>query len=250
MDLHSLFPNPMVIDYYSTRDSVLHRLHPVAKLIFSIAMVCTLVYLQSLPLILVLSALVLVLFAAAKLPLGRALIWSTLPAFFVVSIVLFLPLIGYSWEFIAKLAIKGVTAAWYMFLLVLSTPTMSLGKYISKILPSWLSDAFLLSLRYVFYFFGEAQRVLTAASSRQGEGITWRRRIKLFGAMIVNLILRGYDKTERVYIAMKSRGYTGRVNLVSDERFRVRDAAYTALAVVIPLVLVYLEKVVMLWLLL
>jgi energy-coupling factor transporter transmembrane protein EcfT len=79
---------------------------------------------------------------------------------------------------------------------------------------------------------------------RQGEGIPWSRKIKLFGSMIVNLILRGYDKTEKVYVAMKSRGYTGRLSLVSDVRFRLRDAAYLALAVALPLFLVYLERVV------
>lgn len=224
----------------------MHRLHPVVKLVFSIAMVLTTVYLQNLRLILVLSVLVWLLFFVARLPLRRLLVWSALPAFFVVSIVIFLPLMGYSWEYILKILVKGVTAAWYMFLLVLSTPTMSLGKYVSRIFPSWLSDAFLLSLRYIFYFFGEAQKTFIAANARQGEGIPWSRKIKLFGSMIVNLILKGYDKTEKVYVAMKSRGYTGRLNLVSEEKFRWKDAAYLALATVLPLLLVYLERVVIL----
>jgi len=244
LEFHSLLPNPMIIDYYSGLDSVVHRLHPVGKLVFSLAMVLATVYLQNLRLILVLSVLVWLLFFVARLPLGRLLVWSALPAFFVVSIVIFLPLIGYGWEYILKILVKGMTAAWYMFLLVLSTPTMSLGKYVSRILPSWLSDAFLLSLRYIFYFFGEAQKTFIAANVRQGEGIPWSRKIKLFGSMIVNLILRGYDKTEKVYVAMKSRGYTGRLSLVSDVRFRLRDAAYLALAVALPLFLVYLERVV------
>ncbi len=246
LELHSLLPNPMIIDYYSTKDTVLHRLHPVVKLVFSIAMVLTIVYLQTPRLILVLSVLVWIMFAIARLPLGRLLIWSAMPTFFVVSIVIFLPFIGYGWEYIFTVMIKGITAAWYMFLLILSTPTMSLGKYVSRVLPSWLSDAFLLSLRYIFYFFGETQKTFIAANSRQGEGIPWGKKIKLFGLMIVNLILKGYDKTEKVYVAMKSRGYTGRMRLVSDERFRVRDLAYLSLAIVIPLVLIYLEMVMVL----
>ncbi|MBS7251459.1 MAG: hypothetical protein KIH08_12860 [Candidatus Freyarchaeota archaeon] len=243
MEFHSLLPNPTIIDYYSGRDSVLHRFHPVAKLVFSMAMVLTTVYLQSLRLILVLSVLVWLLFFVARLPLRRLLVWSALPAFFVISIVIFLPLIGYGWEYILKIFVKGMTAAWYMFLLVLSTPIMSLGKYVSRLLPSWLSDAFLLSLRYIFYFFGEAQKTFIAANARQGEGIPWSRKIKLFGSMIVNLILRGYDKTEKVYVAMKSRGYTGRLNLVSNEKFRLKDTAYLALTTALPVLLVYLERV-------
>lgn len=246
MEFHSLLPNPMIIDYYSGLDSFVHRLHPVVKLVFCVAMVLTTVYLQSLSLILVLSVLVWLLFFVARLPLGRLLVWSSLPAFFVVSIVIFLPLIGYGWGYILRILAKGMTAAWYMFLLVLSTPTMSLGKYVSQILPSWLSDAFLLSLRYIFYFFGEAQKTFIAANARQGEGIPWGRRIKLFGSMIVNLILKGYDKTEKVYVAMKSRGYTGRLRLVSGERFRLRDVACLALATSLPLFLVYLERVIIL----
>jgi cobalt/nickel transport system permease protein len=69
--------------------------------------------------------------------------------------------------------------------------------------------------RYLFVLADEAQRLLQAREARSaqrdgypaGRSIFWRARVA--GGMVGNLFLRSYERSERIYQAMVSRGYTG-----------------------------------------
>jgi cobalt/nickel transport system permease protein len=76
--------------------------------------------------------------------------------------------------------------------------------------------------RYVFVIVEEAQRLLTARTARsarvrgrRGPGVSWQARTA--GNMVGSLFLRSLNRSERVYIAMLSRGYNGEAR--SLERF-------------------------------
>jgi cobalt/nickel transport system permease protein len=76
--------------------------------------------------------------------------------------------------------------------------------------------------RYLFVLVDEALRLLRARAARSGhsEGgigrfggsLLWRARVT--GGMAGNLLLRGYERSERIYVAMLSRGYDGEVRLL------------------------------------
>jgi cobalt/nickel transport system permease protein len=76
--------------------------------------------------------------------------------------------------------------------------------------------------RYVFVIAEEAQRLMRARESRSarpggkaGGSLRWRGEVA--GNMVGSLFLRSLERSERVYVAMQSRGYSG--DLRSLERF-------------------------------
>ncbi|GAB4562298.1 MAG: cobalt ECF transporter T component CbiQ [Anaerolineae bacterium] len=85
--------------------------------------------------------------------------------------------------------------------------------------------------RYLFVLADEAQRLLRArearsarpAGRRGGGSIAWRARVA--GGMVGNLFMRSYERSERIYQAMVSRGYAGEIRTLSSPRLSWRDVA-------------------------
>ncbi len=85
--------------------------------------------------------------------------------------------------------------------------------------------------RYLFVLADEAQRLLQAREARSahrdgcpaGGPILWRARVA--GGMVGNLFLRSYERSERIYQAMISRGYAGELRTLEAGRLRPGDAA-------------------------
>jgi cobalt/nickel transport system permease protein len=70
--------------------------------------------------------------------------------------------------------------------------------------------------RYLFVLADESIRLLRARAARSahgpgrsGGGLVWRGRVA--GGMVGNLMLRAFERSERVYDAMVARGYKGEV---------------------------------------
>jgi cobalt/nickel transport system permease protein len=98
--------------------------------------------------------------------------------------------------------------------------------------------------RYLFVLVDEAMRLQTARDARSvGSGGTLFWRAKVLGAMIGSLFIRSYERSERIYQAMASRGYTGHTLTMAQPAWRARDLWITiawgaALAAVLVLGLV------------
>jgi cobalt/nickel transport system permease protein len=83
--------------------------------------------------------------------------------------------------------------------------------------------------RYLFVLADEAQRLMRAREARSAQpdgrrvrrSITWRARVA--GHMVGNLFLRSYERSERVYQAMLSRGYTGDLRTLDTRRLTLYD---------------------------
>lgn len=83
--------------------------------------------------------------------------------------------------------------------------------------PRLLVAVFGLMWRYMFVFADEALRLMRARASRSsqldgyhsGRSLGWRANIT--GGMAGSLFLRGFERADRVYLAMLSRGYDGEV---------------------------------------
>jgi len=115
---------------------------------------------------------------------------------------------------LAKLFLSILTSV----LLSAATPFQDLLAAMRKLgLPRLFSAILEMMWRYLFVLVREAQRMLTARkarSSRSGEsasktGGTLAWRAKVTGNMAGTLMLRSIDRSERVYAAMKARGYDG-----------------------------------------
>lgn len=92
--------------------------------------------------------------------------------------------------------------------------------------------------RYLAVLLGEASRMLRARAARSarlddtkdGGSVAWRARV--VGAMVGSLFLRSYERSERVYAAMRSRGYDGQLMLLS-HRDRFHAGEWAALFVLL-----------------
>jgi len=73
--------------------------------------------------------------------------------------------------------------------------------------------------RYLFVLVDEAMRLNRARASRSGEaagaggksGGTFAWRARVTGGMVGNLFVRSFDRSDRIYVSMLSRGYDGEV---------------------------------------
>jgi cobalt/nickel transport system permease protein len=86
-------------------------------------------------------------------------------------------------------------------------------------LPKLLVAIISLMWRYLFVIVNEALRLMRARAARSGKSsdpthktggkVTWRAAVT--GGMVGNLFLRSFDRSDRIYMAMLSRGYDGDV---------------------------------------
>jgi cobalt/nickel transport system permease protein len=95
-----------------------------------------------------------------------------------------------------------------------------------KISPTFVELA-LLSYRYVFVLLEEAVSIRNAQKVRLGYH-KWRRNMSSVSSLGGSLILRAYDRSERVFEAMLVRGYTGVNRATYCEKLRPAD--YLAIA--------------------
>jgi cobalt/nickel transport system permease protein len=97
--------------------------------------------------------------------------------------------------------------------------------------------------RYLFVLSEEATRLLRARDARSarvpalrgGGSVVWRARVA--GNMAGQLFLRSYERSDRIYSAMLSRGYAGQLLTLNPHRMRPRDWSAAALASVVLLLL-------------
>ena len=94
--------------------------------------------------------------------------------------------------------------------------------------------------RYLFVLSDEAMRLLRARQARSaaaaGEGngggsLAWRARVT--GAMVGQLFLRSYERSDRIYNAMLARGYTGALLTLNPHIMTDRDWVVLSLVLLI-----------------
>ena len=108
--------------------------------------------------------------------------------------------------------------------------------------PSILTTIIAFLYRYLFVLADEVFRLLRAresrsasvAGSRSGGSVVWRARVA--GNMAGQLFIRSYERSDRVYNAMLSRGYTGHLQTMSPHELHRADYVTTALALILLLI--------------
>ena len=109
--------------------------------------------------------------------------------------------------------------------------------------PTVLTTVISFLYRYLFVLTDEVLRLLRARQSRSatvpgyksGRNVFWRARIT--GSMAGQLFLRSYERSDRIYNAMLSRGYTGQLRTLHPHVMRTADWAFAVLAILILLLL-------------
>lgn len=115
-----------------------------------------------------------------------------------------------------------------LLVLVSSTPFMDVLWALRWFrLPSVLSDMIMFTYRFIFVMLDESGRMRLARASRGfkgGRSLLDREAFRVLSNTIGMIFLRSYRRADRVYLALLSRGYDGKVRTMGGFRVHARDA--------------------------
>jgi cobalt/nickel transport system permease protein len=237
---------------YTWLQSPVHTLDPRAKIVASLALVVTIVLLPPLPAPAFAAVVVLLLGTAvlARLPLRHVLARSAFVIPFAGTIALLAPLAAHggsiSWAGVSGaygsggwiIAYSVLSKAWLSVLCVVllsaTTPVPLLFKGLERLR---LPDVVLMMLSFTYRYIGAMRGQIASlhrALDSRGPSLGRAARLRLYGHLAGNLFLRSYERGERVYAAMRSRGYDGTMPSPEELAFAPADGLLlltTALAV-------------------
>lgn len=211
--------------YYSG-DSPLHRLPAEVKVVCLVVFVLAVVATprETLWPYAVFAALILAVWAVTRIPLQWILPRMLIEVPFVVLAVL-LPFAegGEQVAFAGlQLSVHGLWAAWGIVIkgtlgvaasltVAATTTARELPLALSRLgVPAMMTSVLVLMIRYVDLLSAEINRMRMARISR-GDSPRALHQIGALAAGIGSLFLRSYERGERVYVAMLSRGFDGRM---------------------------------------
>ena len=231
------------LDPYQPRTSPVHALDGRVKFVLTVAFILTvsLTPVAAWPVYILLFALIISVEILSGLGVGYVLKRSLLALPFVLAALpviftngetrLFSLYIG-SWTLIARaeglarflsVALKSWLSVQAAIVMASSTPFPELLQAMRAVgVPRLLVGMFRLMWRYLFVLVDEALRLMRARAARSGQSalagkryggsVLWRAQVT--GGMAGNLFLRAFERSDRIYIAMLSRGYDGEVRLL------------------------------------
>jgi cobalt/nickel transport system permease protein len=228
------------LDPYRPRNSPIHRLDPRIKLVLAVAFILTnaLLPFGAWPIYILLFALIVSVEVLSDLGVGYVLkrsslalpfVLAALPLIFTIPGVPIFSLTIGPWQIHASLqglerfisiSIKSWLSVQAAIVLAASTSFPDLLVAMRALhVPQLLVSIFGLMWRYMFVLVDEAGRLLRARSARSGRSdqpgarpggsLFWRAKVT--GGMAGSLFLRAFERSDRIYMAMVSRGYDGDV---------------------------------------
>ena len=221
------------LDQYSDRDSVVHRLDPRTKLVATFVLILA-VALTPPDMWLsygVYAGLLMAWLGLSRVPPQYILRRSLVIIPFVALIAVFVPFFhngqiagSYSlggWQLsvtydglqvLRNILVRAWLSITALVLLAATTRMSELLHAMEMLhLPRVLVMILSFMYRYIFVLVDEVMRLKMARASRNfGSGGTRLWRIRVVGSMIGTLFIRTYERAERVYAAMVSRGFDGR----------------------------------------
>lgn len=229
------------LDRLARLDTPVHRVDPRAKVVTTVVFIVCVVSHGKYDLIGLLPFAIfpVVLATEGGLPLGFLARLLLLASPFALVMGAFNPL--FDREVIATVGSVPITGGWVSYAsiilrflltvaaaLVLTATTSFAGVCLAlerlKV-PDVLVTQLLLLYRYIFVLGDEARRMGEARRLRSfgRRGMGWR----VYGQMLGQLLLRTSARAQRIYLAMKSRGFDGTVRVARPLRFGPGDLAFT-----------------------
>ncbi len=215
------------IDRYSALDSPLHVLEPRTKLLaftaLIVAVLCIPMGRGSLFFAYLFASAILM--GISQIPLeyimGRTLV--ILP--FIVLASLAVPWKGYMG--IVFLFVRAILCLMMLILLTNTTRFVELLRGLRKLgCPQILVMNLGFLYRYLFVLTEEAMRMKQARDCRRVGQAPFKEELKILSSMLGTLLIRSFERAERMHYAMLSRGYAGDFPVVSPKRFSWHDFVF------------------------
>ncbi len=240
------------IDRFAHLESPLQRWDPRLKLFSLGILIFAIALLKTIPLALTAFSLAIVLLALSRLPLHFVAQGVKWVALFLLPFFIIMPLtypgestahllgITFAWEGL-RLATLIVFKALAIILIVYSVFGSSRFDVTMIALqrlkcPPLLVQMLLFTYRYIFVLLAEMKRMDIAMKARgfvkRGDLYTMR----MLGGFIGTLIVRSFERTERIYKAMLSKGYQGELHTLVRFEAKPKDFFKAGVALVLAVI--------------
>ena len=239
------------MDDLAAQESPIHRLHPAAKLLSTIAYIILTVSFDKYDLSGIVPMLLwpVLLFQISGIPVRTCFYKLRIVLPLVMAVGLFNPFfdrapmltigtVAVSGGVISMLTLmlKGVLCLMASFLLMATTPIDSLCAVLRKLrVPGLIVTLLLLTYRYVGVM-TEELAIMTDAYHLRAPGQKGIH-ISAWGSFLGQLLLRSMDRAQELYASMLLRGYHEHFHYADLRRFRLTDAAYAAGCILVFLLL-------------
>ena len=251
-----------MIDKHSDIESPVQRQDPLVKLLSFLAFVVVVVLLPKGAFVPLVAAMVTLLCAAlvSRVPLSF-LLRRTLVVVPFVLLIGAVNLLGRGLDLTPAWAFRGASLGWmgantvakdggsaaalvsfgtmaaksfisvFSFSLLLSTTGSAklLGAARRAGLPAVLTVATGFMLRYAFVLVGELSRLRRSWEARRVGRLHWLAELRYIGSLIGVLLIKSYERAERVYLAMCSRGFDGFVSAQTHDPVPVTSVVFPLL---------------------
>lgn len=227
------------IDELSKQKNPINNIHPLIKLILTLAYICILASFSRYEVVGLLPFILypVIVIVVCDIPLGKILKRVLFIEPFIIVTGILNPVFDRSMVEIGGLSFSGgwltffsllirstlmVTAG---FLLIATTGIDDIANTLSLLrVPSVFVLLFLLTYRYIFVLMDEAGRLLKAYHMRAPgqSGV----KIKVWGSMVGQLLIRTFNRAQTIYQSMILKGYNGRYSFLNNTPVKPGDIIY------------------------
>ena len=247
----------MIEEQFSTGESFIHSLDPRVKIIvailFSMVVAVSSNFLSLLPAL----AVSLSLIVLGKLSMRKVFYRLLLVNGLILFLWLFLPF-TYKGEalfnigplvgtregvlYASQITVKCNAILLAMIALISTTPVFTLGHAMSQLyFPDKIIHLFLFTYRYIHVIFQEYYRLINAMRIRGFIPRTNLHTYRSYAYLLGMLLVRSYDRAERIHKAMLCRGFNGRYYTLSRFSVKMGDILYLSVMLAAILGLVILQ---------
>ncbi|MDX9753258.1 MAG: cobalt ECF transporter T component CbiQ [bacterium] len=232
------------LDHHSLGNSFFHRMHPGAKMVMVVLFIFCIVTFQpgQERYLLPYAGMLLCGLLLTRVPLSHSLLKGLKLLPFVLVLTILVPFFregtmagsvslgGFTitWtqeglDLFFNIMAKSTLAIFSVVFLNLTTPFHSLLKGIQSLgAPRIMTDTLVIAYRYLFVISGERERMLMARRARHVHPtpfLEWRSLSQL----VAMLFIRSYNRGDRLYQAMCSRGYDGTILTLTEQPLLLKD---------------------------
>ncbi len=234
------FYNIRILDEIAEKDTIIHRIHPLIKVLTTFMFLITTVSFGKYELssLLPLIFYPIIVMALAEIPVVAMLKRMVIVMPFIIFIGAFNPFfdtntivvfsdvtVSAGWLSFVSLLFKGIMTILAAFILIATTGMTKIAASLRLIrVPQIFVMQLLLTYRYISVLIEELSRILQGYSLRSlsTKGI----RFSSWGSLTGQLLLRTIARAQRVYQSMCCRGFFGEFNTGGEQRFSIKDFLY------------------------
>ncbi|NVO23237.1 cobalt ECF transporter T component CbiQ [Donghicola mangrovi] len=243
----------------ATLRGLVDEIDPRARILLAVLYAVVVVSLSSLHALTGAMVASLTLLALSPMPAGRTLRRMVAVDGFIVAMLVMLP---FSVPGDAMFTLWGLTASWQglwqaveialtanavvlaLMVLVGSLEPVTLGHALHALkCPESLVHLMMFTIRYIEVLRDEYARLRTSMKVRGFRPRSTWHTYRSYGYLVGMMLVRALERSERILVAMKCRGFQGRIILLEEFRLSPRDVVFALVVIGVCAALVGLEAV-------